>query len=298
MFGLVASFLFASSDTFMKVLGQELPLFQAMVLQAGFACLPLVALLTVPLRAREGRSVVVRNPGLIVTRTLLTGLGALVGLYSFSSMPLADFYAIIFFTPIFVAIASTLLLAERIRRDQVMAILLGFCAVLLIVQPSLNTLGAGHAAAFANVGAIGATILITSKIGRDETRFVMLATIPAGILLVASPGAALTWKAVSLSQLALAATAGFLMIGAQFATLEALKRAPASTVSPMQYSMLVWGLMYGMLIFGDSAKLYILLGAGLVAACNIYLLLYPTSRKTATPGPAESSFTRSFGQNP
>ncbi|TIP18446.1 hypothetical protein [Mesorhizobium sp.] len=115
-----------------------------------------------------------------------------------------------------------------------MAIVHGFCAVLVMVQPGFRVLTSGHLAAFANVAATAATILIIRKIGQLESRCVMLAVISAGILLVALPGAALTWKAMTGFQIGTAAVAGTLVISAQFAALESLRCALVTAVAPMQ----------------------------------------------------------------
>lgn len=60
------------------------------------------------------------------------------------------------------------------------------------------------------------------------------------------------------------------MGSAQFVSLEALRRAPVSAIAPLQYTMLVWALIYGIAIFGDPVKANVLVGALIVVAANLY----------------------------
>jgi drug/metabolite transporter (DMT)-like permease len=62
------------------------------------------------------------------------------------------------------------------------------------------------------------------------------------------------------------------MVTAQFLLLEALRRAPASSVAPMQYTKLVWAIPVGLFIFRDEPKLHVLAGAVVVIGSVLSLL--------------------------
>jgi drug/metabolite transporter (DMT)-like permease len=62
------------------------------------------------------------------------------------------------------------------------------------------------------------------------------------------------------------------MGSAQFVNLEAIRRAPVASVAPMQYTMLVWALIYGVIIFGDPVRINVLFGAAIVIACSLYIM--------------------------
>jgi drug/metabolite transporter (DMT)-like permease len=52
-----------------------------------------------------------------------------------------------------------------------------------------------------------------------------------------------------------------------------LMLAPASVVAPFQYSMIVWAIVLGFLVFGDVPSLNTMTGAGIVACAGIYIFL-------------------------
>jgi drug/metabolite transporter (DMT)-like permease len=60
------------------------------------------------------------------------------------------------------------------------------------------------------------------------------------------------------------------------------RMAPASTLSPFMYTMLIWMIVYGYVLFGDLPNQWTLTGAGIVIASGLYLL----SRERKVKGPA------------
>jgi drug/metabolite transporter (DMT)-like permease len=93
----------------------------------------------------------------------------------------------------------------------------------------------------------------------------------AGQLTASLPGVFLS-HAPAWSDVGLVTISGLVMVTAQFLLLEALRRAPASSVAPMQYTKLVWALPVGLFIFGDEPKLHVLAGALVVIGSVLFLL--------------------------
>ena len=52
-----------------------------------------------------------------------------------------------------------------------------------------------------------------------------------------------------------------------------LKLAPASSVVPYQYSMIIWAVMFGYLVFGDMPSAATLIGAAIIIAAGLYIFL-------------------------
>ena len=52
-----------------------------------------------------------------------------------------------------------------------------------------------------------------------------------------------------------------------------LKLAPASTVVPYQYTMIIWAVMFGYVVFGDVPSLTMALGAVVITAAGLYIFL-------------------------
>jgi drug/metabolite transporter (DMT)-like permease len=52
-----------------------------------------------------------------------------------------------------------------------------------------------------------------------------------------------------------------------------LKLAPASVVVPYQYSMIVWAVMFGYVVFGDVPQIATIAGAAIIIAAGLYIFL-------------------------
>jgi drug/metabolite transporter (DMT)-like permease len=52
-----------------------------------------------------------------------------------------------------------------------------------------------------------------------------------------------------------------------------LKLAPASVVSPYQYTLIVWAVVLGYLVFGDVVQFLTLVGAAIICGAGVALIL-------------------------
>ncbi|MEE1612388.1 DMT family transporter [Microvirga sp. CF3016] len=270
LFAIAANGLFATSDTLVKLLSLRYPIFQIIAMQAGVACIVVGIVIW---RDKAYRLSAIRNPKMLIGRGFLAGVGTVSGFYAFSLLPLADVYAITFGSPLVVTVAAAWLLGERTGLARWIAILVGFSGILVMVQPGYAALSLGHLAAFLNIFVGAGVILIMRTIGSQENRAIMVAAVMVGQLTASLPGVLMS-HAPAWSDVGLVTMSGFVMVSAQFLLLEALRRAPASSVAPMQYTKLVWAIPVGLLVFGDEPKLHVLAGALLVIGSVLYLLAY------------------------
>ena len=60
-------------------------------------------------------------------------------------------------------------------------------------------------------------------------------------------------------------------VGQIFLT-KAYSIAPAVSVAPMNYTSMIWGGLFGVLCFGESLTLNLLIGAFIVVLCSIYII--------------------------
>ena len=279
LLALLGFFLFATSDAVVKLLTARYSVLQLIPVHVAFAALPL---LVSTVRAGDLGVLRPRHPGLVALRGLLAGAGTVLNFYAFSTLPLADVYAIIFGVPVVVAVLAVPVLGERADPHRWAAVLAGFAGVLVMVRPWAEALSLGHLAALASVFTGACVTLILRRIGREERGAAVVLAVVLGLLAVSLPAAALqAARPPALADVGLLAVSGTLMGTAQFVMLHAFRAAPASSVAPMQYTMMVWALLYGLLLFGDPARAHVLAGAGIVVASSLYLMHRERRRATA-----------------
>ncbi len=262
-------FLFASSDAIIKTLTKSYSIFQIIPMQVAFACIPLAIMVM-----REGGLVGLRpvHPKLVALRGFLAGMGTVFGYYAFSTLPLADVYAIAFGVPIVVTILSIPVLGEQVGIYRWSAVLVGFVGIMVMVQPGSTELSLGHVAAAAAMMNGAIITLILRKIAGTEHSTALVTSVVIGLFVVSLPGAVLAFRMPELAHVGLFAISGLMMGISQFVMLQAFRRAPAVSVAPMQYTMMVWALLYGVVIFGDSLRLNLIIGAVIVMGSSLYIM--------------------------
>src|ERR1700726_4446417 len=199
-------------------------------------------------RAEFGR---LERPWLQLLRVILSSLEVAAFFLATVYLPLADVVTYYLACPIFVTALSALVLRERVGWRRWSAILVGFCGVLIALRPSAQTvswpalIALGGSLSFALLMLITRSLRATPDIVLASSQFMGSFTLGALI----SP---FGWVTPGISSLGLFAAAGCISVAALLCVNRSLKLAPASVVVPYQYSMILWAVMFGYVVFGDG----------------------------------------------
>ena len=202
----------------------------------------------------------------VVATTLDTALFYAAVVY----LPLADVMSFYMAGPIYVAALSHFLLGEKVGWRRWAAILVGFCGVLIILKPSSAAFS--QSSLFALVGSIAfafAIILNRRLRGTSDTTLVTWQTI--GTLLVGGVMTIGAWRTPSALDLSAMLLLGIVSCSAHLMITRALKLAPASTLAPLHYTLLLWAVVFGLVFFGDVPGPRILIGSGIVVFAGLFI---------------------------
>ena len=261
--------LFAATDALAKLLTETLPPVQIVWSRQCGLMLGVLILL-----ALKGRALLKTNqPKLQIGRGVLAASSATLFIIGVSYVPLADAVAITFVAPFMVTVLGALILKEPVGLRRWIAVTIGFLGTLIVIRPGLGVI---HPAAFLLIIAATAFAFrqILSRVlsGGDKTSttFAYTAIVSWVILLVPLP---FVWQTPSSSQeivllFAIAIMAAF----GEALVIMALEATQAVVVAPVQYSLLLWGTLYGLLIFGQLPDGWTLLGALIIVATGLYTL--------------------------
>lgn len=262
---------FAGNDAIGKWLVADYGVAQVILLRSVAALL-----IMAPLILRGGQ-VVARiwsapRPGLQALRAVCATAEVFCFYAAVSYMPLADVMAFWMAAPIYVVAISPFLLGERVGKRTWMAVAVGFVGVLILLAPSLQISGAGAVyallgtATFAAIMVLGRSLRETAD--RDLVLFQLAAAGLAGLAF-----APFDWQPLQSGvDLALLFLLGVVATAAHMLVTRALKLADASVVAPLQYSLLVWGVAFGFLVFGDVPAPAMLVGALLIVVSGLIVL--------------------------
>jgi S-adenosylmethionine uptake transporter len=153
------------------------------------------------------------------------------------------------------------------------AIVVGLIGVVVVLRPGQADLGLGHLSALTAALLGAATSVIVRKVGNSERAVVlMLYPMMANFVVM---GVALPFVYVPVPPQHFAMMAGIAALGLLGGVLiiAAYRRAPAIIVAPMQYSQIIWAIIFGHFLFGEDVDLYTGVGTAIIIASGVYIVL-------------------------
>ena len=197
--------------------------------------------------------------------------GAIFFLNALINMPIANITAILQVLPLAVTLAAAVFLGEPVGWRRYIAIGIGFIGVLIIVRPGSEGF---------DIYAIFAIIAVAWVVLRDlSTRKLPLRTPSVLVGFYTSLAVTLLamfilpfqpWKPVSLEGFSLLAIAGmFVLFGSIFSVMT-MRVGEVGFVSPFRYTILIWAIILGIVVFGDYPDFYTMIGSFIVVATGTY----------------------------
>ncbi len=265
-------FAFTVNDTFVKMIGDELPLFQVIALRGLAATAILIAMAHV-MGALDFR-IPRRDAGLIALRCVAEAGAAWFFLTALIAMPLANVSAILQVTPLMVTLGAAIVFRETVGWRRFSAIAVGLIGVMLIIRPGPDGFSIASLYALASVLCVTVRDLVTRRLSAkipSLTITVITASAVAAFGLIG--GLFVDWQPVrGIVALELAGSVLFVIAGYLLSVM-VMRVGDVSFVAPFRYTSLVWALILGFVVFGHWPTALTLLGAAIVVGTGIYTLL-------------------------
>src|SRR6195952_4217280 len=265
---LLSIFMFSFGDALGKFMVATYSVGQLLWLRACAALLVLLPMIWTQ-RVEFTR---LERPWLQLLRVTLSTLEVAAFFIAAVYLPLADVITYYLAAPIFVTALSGLVLGERIGWRRWTAILIGFAGVLIALRPSAQTVSWPAMIALSGSLSFAVLMLITRAL-RATPDIVLASSQFAGTFLLGAAMSPFGWLTPSLGSLGMFAAAGCISVAALLCVNRSLKLAPASVVVPYQYSMIVWAVMFGYIVFGDVPSTATTTGAAIIIGAGLYIFL-------------------------
>jgi drug/metabolite transporter (DMT)-like permease len=267
---LVSSVAFVLNDVCVKLVSDELPSGEILVVRGVLA--------TAMLAAGVVAWGAVRPLGLLLTPMMLLRIASAAGatvfiVLSLRYLPLATVITVLQVTPLAVTAGAAIIYRERVGWRRWLAALTGFLGVVLIVKPG----GGFGAAAYLAL----ATLVFTTT--RDLTTRGLHHDIPS-IFVAAASAAAITlagflvtpfdgpWQMPSGWAWWLMTMSAACLFVANTAIIMALRTGEMSVTAPFRYVMVPMSILLGYWLWGDIPDALAWAGIGLVLAAGLYTL--------------------------
>lgn len=222
-----------------------------------------------------------RQPLRHLARGMIGALAPFSFFTALKSLPLADASVIFFSAAFILTAASALILKERVGIHRWSAVVVGFVGVVIAMNPT----GGGDIVAYLMVvfaAAIYSLIFIWGKQLSDQDSVIALVfSLHLGMGLVASALLPWVWVPVTPRMLVdLALMAGFALC-AHYLFAAAFVRAEVSVLAPFEYSMLIWAVAIGYLVWRDMPTSEVWIGAALIITAGIYVAHRESLRRSS-----------------
>ena len=269
---LAAVLCFALLDATAKHLSQKFPV--PMLVWARYT-LHFVLMLLFLAPTLRWNLVATRRPVLQIVRALMLVGVTGFAMAAFRHLPLAETTALLFITPLIVALLAGPFLGERLRPLHWAASVCGFGGALLIARPDGALNATGLALVVAAALCYSVYQIQTRLLSPTENTLTMLfytALVGTVGMTLAAPlywsGPLPDWReGLMIASLGLYGGTG------HFLLISAFRHAPATTLSPFLYVQLIWATLLGWLVFGHWPDGATLLGMAVIAASSASLAL-------------------------
>ena len=282
---LAAMALYVVNDSLVKLATKLYPVEQILVIRGLFATAIMMGLI---LKSGHLNKFKEAFDKLILFRSVLEALTATSFTIALSHLPIADLTAIMQMSSIFIVVLTAMTGMNPIKAPLWIAVLVGFCGVLLMVKPGTADFSLYTLIGLLTTFFVATRDLITRKINPAiPTVIVSLTTTVSVMVIGVIPGTGRWAPIEGRETLYLLGAAIFVTIG-NLCAVKAHRIAPPSLLSPFRYSVLIWAFLSGFLIFGDWPDILTVLGAGLIVSAGLYTL-HSEHKKGVTQATSEAA---------
>lgn len=203
--------------------------------------------------------------------------------YGFGHGQLAQISSVVAGAPLLVAVLSYFFLGERLSRWQVTLALAGFGGILLVLQPG-GDMAAEWPLLIVLAGTFalaGSQVLVRALSRSVHTAafilyFYMGAAAVSGVLVVTGG----LWRPINPADIPVFMACAVMDVMALVFMYSSFRCAPASMVTPFQYSNIVWSALMGYVIWQEQPGLWTVIGSAVIIAAGILFTRVALLRKT------------------
>jgi drug/metabolite transporter (DMT)-like permease len=278
---LISAVLFAVMSALVRYLGTRYPIGEVVFYRSAFAILPVLAVYAwrgeLVAVVRTERPLGQAGRGAISIAGMFCNFGAL------ARLPLIEANAISFTAPLFSVALAALVLKERVRIYRWSAVIIGFVGVLVVLSPhfsreeltvalasatSLSGVVYAISGSFCNAG----TVIQTRRLTQSETTSSIVFYFSLSCALAGLVTWPFGWVSPGGGELAVLISIGVLGGLAHIFLTESYRYASASMVAPFDYTTMIWALILGYMMFGETPTLMIVLGSAIIAASGLFVI--------------------------
>lgn len=281
--GLISFGAFAVSDATSKWLTVDYSTFQIMGLNNLFALL--LVLILAPFWGGYRSVLKTRAPWAHAGRSICNVFISLTIITVFAHLQLATIYTLLFVSPFISTLLVIPLFQEQVSARGWISIIGGFVGVLIVLRPGFGEANIWLFVALLATLFIAGMWLCARALPEGENPLT-LAVYPLLMNICVGVPIMLYSEGLPMAQdLIFFALCGCMLVLGLITGAEAFRLGKTSLVSPLHYTQMLWGIMFGFVLFGDVPDFWTLVGAVFIIGSGIFLIV--SEGKVASPYEAD-----------
>ena len=277
----------AIQDVLIKLVSDELSLFQIQFFRSTIGIAVIIGYQVI---IHEPIRLTTAYPLLTVCRGLMFFFGYSAFYFAQSKMPIATMTVLFLVSPFFITLTSIYFFKSQVGYRRWISILIGFVGVVLICQPETGQFNFYYLIPIIVALSYAFSVIIVKKTADRDTIYqqMILAYLIMGLLsgitgLLFGDGRFDTaensevafivrsWQFVDIESTFKLFTISVLGSVGLLVLMGAYRVADPAVISPYEYSLLIWMILLGYLVWGDVPSFNIAIGMVLIVGAGIYI---------------------------
>ncbi|MGI9229588.1 MAG: DMT family transporter [Gammaproteobacteria bacterium] len=266
---LLSTLFFSISDALGKWLTTLYSISQIAFIRCVVGVIILLSLMLYSARLGDLKS---SRPGWHIVRSLVSTAVLFAMFYGLRHLPLAEFVALCFSIPFFIALTSPWFLNEHVDRQSWIAIIVGFIGILIILRPSPEHLHLAHLVTLLLAFAV-ALLIVSARYLMDTENFhsINFYIYPASLLLFGIDST-YRWIPPNPAHWLALISLGVCTTIALACYIQANRHARPAVVAPIDYIRMIWIILLGYYFWGEIPDLYTCIGMVIIIVSGIYVV--------------------------
>lgn len=264
---LFSAICYVVSATMLRKLGDAYTPFELTFLRSVIA-----TVIILPMFLHQGGKLTLMPPriGMHIWVAILSYLGILFWFVAAASMPVADFFALQFTTPLFTIAFAILFLRERADAASWIATFTGFAGVLIVLRPGIAEITIGALAALASSMGYASVNTVIKALSRTTSATTIVFYANLMLAPLALPLALWEWKPPLLADLPIIVGVSVLSTLGYITVTKGIMLAPARVVQPVNFMRMPFAAVAGWLIFSELPDIWTWTGAIVIFLSTTY----------------------------
>ena len=266
---IVAGFLFATMAVFVKLGSEHFGAAEMALYRSVFSLLLVLGMVGV----MKGATLRTQHFGSHFMRSLVGSISLIGYFYAITRLPVATANTLNYTSPIFLAIATTVVLGERFSPWLLVAIVLGFLGVGILLQPTFASGSEGPAVIGLMSGIFSAwaylSVRTLGRLGEPDWRVLFYFAVIASVMCAAWQATTGTFHAVTAANAWILLGIGLCGTLAQLAMTRAYRTGNTLVVGAFSYTTVLFSTVFTFLIWGMAIGWMEIAGMVIIATSGV-----------------------------